>query len=150
MSGVRDETFMRRAIDLARGAAGTTEANPPVGCVIVAKDAVVGEAATAKSGRPHAEEQALAMAGMKARCATAYVTMEPCGARSSGARSCAEALAAAGVARVVYSAGNPDHLSAGRGPETLRAGGVAVESGLLGAETHALYAGFIAAVRGRM
>jgi diaminohydroxyphosphoribosylaminopyrimidine deaminase/5-amino-6-(5-phosphoribosylamino)uracil reductase len=150
MSGAREEAFMRRAIDLARGAAGTTAANPPVGCVIVAEGEVVGEAATAKSGRPHAEEQALAMAGIKARGATAYVTMEPCGARSSGARSCAEALANAGVARVVYAASNPDHLSAGRGPRKLRAGGVAVESGVLAAETHALYAGFIAAVRGRM
>jgi diaminohydroxyphosphoribosylaminopyrimidine deaminase/5-amino-6-(5-phosphoribosylamino)uracil reductase len=138
---------MRRAIDLARLGGGATAPNPAVGCVIVASGQIIGQGATAAGGRPHAEEQALAQAGERARGATAFVTMEPCGARSSGAMSCADRLVNAGVVRVVFSAANPDRLSAGRGPERLRAGGVAVESGLLAAETETLYADFIRSVR---
>jgi diaminohydroxyphosphoribosylaminopyrimidine deaminase/5-amino-6-(5-phosphoribosylamino)uracil reductase len=150
---------MRRAIALARAALGTTAPNPAVGCVIVAGDQIVGQGATAAGdqivgqgataagGRPHAEERALGEAGDKARGATAFVTMEPCGARSCGAAPCADRLAIAGVVRVVFSAANPDPLSAGRGPARLRAGGVTVEGGFLAAETEALYADFIRAVR---
>jgi diaminohydroxyphosphoribosylaminopyrimidine deaminase / 5-amino-6-(5-phosphoribosylamino)uracil reductase len=140
-----DEAFMRRAIDLARTVAGTTGSNPPVGAIIVARDEVVGQGATGVGGRPHAEEQALGHAGGRARGGTAYVTMEPCGERSSGAISCADRLAMAGVARVVFSAANPDPLSAGRGPQRLRAEGVAVESGFLADQTQALYADFVSA-----
>ncbi|MGI8841164.1 MAG: deaminase [Caulobacteraceae bacterium] len=131
---------MRRAIALARAVVGTTAPNPPVGCVIVARGRIVGEGATAAGGRPHAEELALAAAGEGARGATAYVTLEPCGARSCGVASCAERLASEGIARVIYAADNPDALSAGRGPARLRAGGVAVEAGFLAAQTEALYA----------
>ncbi len=138
---------MRRAIALALMAAGTTAPNPPVGCVIASEGRIVGDGATAAGGRPHAEERALAEAGDDALGATAFVTMEPCGARSSGAASCADRLTAAGIARVVYAADNPHDLSAGRGPKRLRAGGVAVEAGFLAAETEALYAGFIGALK---
>lgn len=147
MTVAEDEAFMRRAIALARAAAGATAPNPPVGCVIAAEGRVVGEGATATGGRPHAEERALAAAAGDARGATAYVTMEPCGARSSGAASCAERLAAAGVARVVYAADNPHALSAGAGPGRLRAAGVAVEGGFLAAETRALYERFTRALK---
>ncbi len=138
---------MRRAVALARAAAGTTAPNPPVGCVIAGAGRIVGEGATGAAGRPHAEERALAAAGEKARGATAYVTLEPCGARSSGAASCADRLVAAGIARVIYGSGNPDARSAGRGPERLRAGGVAVEAEFLAAETEALYIDFIRALK---
>ena len=107
---------MRRAVELARRRLGRTGANPSVGCVIVRGETVVAEAATADDGRPHAEEQALAMAGPYAAGATAYVSLEPCGERTSGAASCAERLIAAGIARVVYAADNPDRRSAGQGP----------------------------------
>jgi len=129
-----DVVMMRRAIALACTRAGRTGENPAVGCVIAANGMVVAEAATADGGRPHAEEQAVALAGPAARGAVAYVSLEPCGERSSGAPSCAERLAAAGVARVVYAAANAHPLSAGRGPERLRAAGVAVEGGLLADE----------------
>ena len=138
MTRAADAAFMRRAIALARAVAGTTAPNPPVGCVIVAGGHVVGEGATAVGGRPHAEEQALVQAGAQARGAAAYVTMEPCGARSSGAASCADRLVEAGIARVLYAAENPDALSDGRGPARLRAAGVAVEAGFLAAETGGL------------
>ena len=74
------------AIDLARHRVGMTGANPAVGCVLVRAGELLAAAVTAEGGRPHAEEQALAAAG-EATGATAYVTLEPCGARSCGARS---------------------------------------------------------------
>jgi pyrimidine deaminase RibD-like protein len=136
-----DEAHMRRAITLARARLGTTAENPAVGCVIVAHGQVIAEAATAPGGRPHAEEQALAAAGEGARGATAYVTLEPCGERTSGVASCSERLIAAGVARVVYACDEADHRSNGRGPARLKSAGVPVEAGFLSAEAAPLYAG---------
>ena len=100
---------------------------------------MIAEAATAETGRPHAEEQALAAAGARARGATAFVTLEPCGERSNGTASCAERLIAAGVARVVFACGNSHGLSAGRGPARLRDAGVALEAGFLRDEAAFLY-----------
>ena len=130
---------MRRAIELARARLGRTGENPSVGCVIVQGGVVIAEAATAEGGRPHAEEQALAAAGDRARGADVFVTMEPCGERSSGAASCSERLTTAGVNRVVYACDNSDGLSAGRGPARLRGAGVALEAGFLRAEAAFLY-----------
>lgn len=130
---------MRRALALAAERAGETAPNPAVGCVLVREGRVVGEAATAAGGRPHAEEQALAIAGGQAAGSTAYVTLEPCGARSTpGAVSCAERLAAAGVARVVVGAADPSPFASGRGPERLAAAGVALSDGVLRSEAEAL------------
>jgi len=131
---------MSRAIALAAGRVGLTGENPAVGCVIVKAGAVVGEAATAQGGRPHAEELALEHAGPQARGATAYVTLEPCGERSSGEASCGERLASAGVARVVIAARDGSAFAAGRGVERLRADGIAVEIGFLASRAAALYA----------
>ena len=131
---------MRRAIALAAERVGRTGSNPAVGCVLVKAGRVIAEAATAESGRPHAEEQALAAAGEAARGAVAYVTLEPCGERTSGAASCSERLIAAGVSRVVYGCDEADHRSNGRGPARLRAAGVPVEAGFLATECAPLYA----------
>jgi diaminohydroxyphosphoribosylaminopyrimidine deaminase/5-amino-6-(5-phosphoribosylamino)uracil reductase len=139
-----DEAYLRRAIALAEAARGLTAPNPAVGCVIVRSGEVIGEAATAAGGRPHAEEQALAAAGARARGATAYVTLEPCGARSSGGRSCSELLLAAGVRRVVVSCEDPSPLASGQGAERLQAGGVIVEVGLLETEAAPLYGDWLA------
>ena len=130
---------MRRAIALAAQNVGLTGDNPAVGCVLVKDGAVIAEAATAPGGRPHAEEQALAAAGAAARGAVAYVTLEPCGARSSGAASCAERLAAAGVARVAVACTDASRFASGQGEARLRAAGVTVETGLLADEAAALY-----------
>ncbi|MGZ3369424.1 MAG: bifunctional diaminohydroxyphosphoribosylaminopyrimidine deaminase/5-amino-6-(5-phosphoribosylamino)uracil reductase RibD [Caulobacteraceae bacterium] len=138
----RDERLMRRAIAAAHGMLGRTWPNPVVGCVIAQGDDVLAEIATASGGRPHAEEQALGLAGARARGATAYISLEPCGERSSGAPSCSERLAAAGVARVVIAADNPDPRSAGRGVERLREAGTPVETGFLAAEAEPLYRAF--------
>ncbi|MBT9473431.1 MAG: bifunctional diaminohydroxyphosphoribosylaminopyrimidine deaminase/5-amino-6-(5-phosphoribosylamino)uracil reductase RibD [Phenylobacterium sp.] len=130
---------MRRAIALARTHLGLTADNPSVGCVIVKDGVVVGEGVTAQGGRPHAEEQALEQAGEKARGAVAYVTLEPCGARSSGAASCSERLTASGVAEVVIACEDASALASGQGAERLRAAGVKVRLGVLEAEAASLY-----------
>ncbi|WP_374470697.1 bifunctional diaminohydroxyphosphoribosylaminopyrimidine deaminase/5-amino-6-(5-phosphoribosylamino)uracil reductase RibD [Phenylobacterium sp.] len=137
-----DETHMRRAIALARGNVGATGENPSVGCVIVRGDTVVGEGVTAPGGRPHAEELALGVAGEGARGATAYVTLEPCAVRSSGAPSCSQRLVAAGVARVVIACEDTSVMAAGQGAARLRGAGVEVLAGLLADEAAALYADY--------
>ena len=120
---------MEYASRLGRRALGTTAENPPVGCVIVMDDAIVGVGWTQAGGRPHAETEALAMAGEAARGATAYVTLEPC-AHHGRTGPCAEALVAAGVARVVTAFEDPDLRTAGKGHEILRAAGIEVETGI--------------------
>jgi len=137
-----DEAWMRRAIDLAAKNVGLTGDNPSVGCVIVKDGVVLGEAATAPGGRPHAEEQALRVAGPAACGATAYVTLEPCGERSSGAASCSELLVAAGVARVVVAAQDSSPLASGRGVRRLRGAGVTTDLGLLSNEAAGLYVAY--------
>ena len=137
-----DELFMRRAIALAAANVGRTDENPSVGCVLVKDGMVIAEAATAESGRPHAEEQALEIAGPAAAGATAYVTLEPCAQRSSGAASCSERLVRAGVSRVVVACEDASKFAAGQGASRLEAAGVPVETGLLAAEAAQLYAGY--------
>lgn len=135
-----DSSHMRRAIALALKNLGRTGENPAVGCVVVSDGQVVGEGWTGEGGRPHAEEAALEQAGARARGATAYVTLEPCGERSSGAASCGARLAASGVARVVIACPDASRLAAARGLARLRAAGIAVDLGLLAGEAAALYA----------
>jgi diaminohydroxyphosphoribosylaminopyrimidine deaminase/5-amino-6-(5-phosphoribosylamino)uracil reductase len=135
--GVTDQDFMRRAIAIARPNVGLTDPNPCVGCVIVKGGAIVAEGATAPSGRPHAEEQALEQLGGQARGATAYVTLEPCAERSAGGVACSSRLVRAGVARVVYACEDPSPFASGQGSERLRQAGVQVESGLLAPEAAA-------------
>jgi diaminohydroxyphosphoribosylaminopyrimidine deaminase/5-amino-6-(5-phosphoribosylamino)uracil reductase len=142
VSRTLDEQLMRRAIAAAYARLGRTWPNPVVGCVIARGDEVLVQTTTADGGRPHAEEQALVKIGDAARGATVYVTMEPCGQRSSGAPSCSERLALAGVGRVVIASDNPSPLSAGRGVARLRAAGTQVEVGLLADEAAPLYRAF--------
>jgi pyrimidine deaminase RibD-like protein len=134
-----DLAFMRRAIALAAAQVGHTGANPAVGCVIVRDGVIVGEGATGEGGRPHAEEVALDQAGGQARGAVAYVTLEPCGERTSGAASCSSLLIRQGISRVVIASADASTLAHDRGPHALRAAGVDVESGLLADEASKLY-----------
>ena len=134
-----DQAWMRRAIDLAHANVGRTGDNPSVGCVIVRNGEIVGQGATAEGGRPHAEELALAQADAEAKGATAYVTLEPCAERSSGALSCSQRLVAAGVARVVVACEDASPLAAGRGLKRLAEAGVQLEVGVQAAEAHSLY-----------
>ena len=142
-ASAEDLAHMGRAIDLAVSKMGETWPNPAVGCVIVKDGRVLSEAVTAPGGRPHAEEQAVPAAGPDIAGATAYVTLEPCGARSSGRSSCAHHLATAGVARVVIACLDPSPFASGRGTERLRQAGLAVETGLLGERARVLCEGFL-------
>ena len=137
---------MRTALALARRGLGDTWPNPSVGCVIVRDGRVVGRALTAPSGRPHAEPQALAMAGDLARGATAYVTLEPC-CFHGRTPPCTDALIAAGVARVVIGARDPDPRVNGAGVARLREAGIAVEEGILREEAEEVAAGLTCRVR---
>ncbi|HET9982668.1 MAG TPA: bifunctional diaminohydroxyphosphoribosylaminopyrimidine deaminase/5-amino-6-(5-phosphoribosylamino)uracil reductase RibD [Longimicrobiales bacterium] len=123
-----DAAFMRRALELAERGWGRTWPNPLVGAVLVREGVVVGEGWHAEYGGPHAEAAALAAAGDRARGATAYVTLEPC-AHWGKTPPCADALAAAGVARVVFAAADPSP-HAGGGAERLRRAGVEVAAGV--------------------
>lgn len=121
---------MGRALALAGLNQGLTGPNPSVGCVIVdAAGHIAGEGVTGQSGRPHAEEIALDEAGGRAQGATAYVTLEPCRERSSGAASCSAKLVSAGIARVVVAIEDP-HPTAKDGIRVLREAGVRVDIGL--------------------
>jgi diaminohydroxyphosphoribosylaminopyrimidine deaminase / 5-amino-6-(5-phosphoribosylamino)uracil reductase len=127
---------MRRALQLA--AAGPwPDANPRVGCVLVAPDGtVVGEGFHHGAGTPHAEVEALRSAGDAARGATAYVTLEPC-SHTGRTGPCSEALLRAGVVRVVFAQSDPNVDAAG-GAELLHAAGVQVTGGVLADEAAAL------------
>lgn len=140
MTDARDEEFMRRALALAERGWGQTAPNPMVGAVIVADGEIVGEGWHEMYGRAHAETNALALAGSRARGATAYVSLEPCN-HTGKTPPCANALVAAGVARVVIAARDPGTESGG-GAETLRAAGIEVETGLLESEARELNAPF--------
>lgn len=117
---------LERALELAERGRGTTVPNPVVGAVLVREGEVVGEGWHERAGGPHAEAVALAAAGERARGATLYVTLEPC-AHHGRTPPCADALVAAGVARVVAAAGDPDPRTDGAGFERLRAAGVEIE-----------------------
>jgi diaminohydroxyphosphoribosylaminopyrimidine deaminase/5-amino-6-(5-phosphoribosylamino)uracil reductase len=140
-----DRHFMQSALALAGRGLGNVWPNPSVGCVIVKHGIVVGRGWTQPGGRPHAETEALARAGEAARGATAYVTLEPC-SHHGQTPPCADALVAAGVARVVVAIGDPDERVAGQGLERLRNADIAVESGVLAEAATALNLGFLTRV----
>lgn len=146
MSRRNDRRKMGEALALARLNQGLTGENPSVGCVILdASGHIIGAGVTGHGGRPHAEEVALAEAGDRARGGTAFVTLEPCRQRSTGADGCATRLKDAGLARVVCAIADP-HPSGTGGIRALRAAGARVEVGLKRREAARLYRSFFAAV----
>ncbi len=130
------------AISLAGRGRGRTAPNPNVGCIIVREGRVIGRGVTQPGGRPHAEAQALAMAG-NVEGATAYVTLEPCAHISKRGPACADLLAAAGPARVVVALTDPDPRTNGRGIACLAAAGIAVTTGVATEEARRSMAGFL-------
>ncbi len=138
----RHQPYMARALELARHGLYTTTPNPRVGCVIVRDGAVVGEGWHARAGEAHAEVLALREAAGRARGATAYVTLEPC-AHHGRTPPCCEALASAGVSRVIAAMEDPNPLVAGRGFAVLRAANIAVETGPMAHEARELNIGFV-------
>jgi len=135
-----DHAMMRRALALAEEGLYTATPNPRVGCVLAKDETIVGEGWHERRGEPHAEANALAAAGSAARGATAYVSLEPCNHQGK-TPACAEALARAGVARVVAAVRDPNPL-ARHGGETLAAAGVRFEDGLMEEEARELNIGF--------
>lgn len=137
--------WMRVALDAAARAVGVAEPNPRVGCVLVGIDGrQIGAGHTQAVGGPHAEIMALRDAQARGHAttgATAYVTLEPC-PHQGRTGPCCEALAAAGVRRVVASIADPNPLVAGQGFGYLRAAGVEVAVGPGAAESRELNIGF--------
>jgi diaminohydroxyphosphoribosylaminopyrimidine deaminase/5-amino-6-(5-phosphoribosylamino)uracil reductase len=144
-----DAAHMQAALALARRGLGETAPNPSVGCVIVKDGHVLGRGRTGTGGRPHAEVDALAMAGAAARGATAYVTLEPCN-HTGKTPPCTEALVQAGIARVVIGALDPNPKVNGAGIARLRAAGIAVSTGVLEEQARSVISGFaMVMVQGR-
>ncbi|WP_421415482.1 bifunctional diaminohydroxyphosphoribosylaminopyrimidine deaminase/5-amino-6-(5-phosphoribosylamino)uracil reductase RibD [Serratia plymuthica] len=141
-----DEFYMARAFELARLGRFTTAPNPNVGCVIVRDGEIVGEGYHLRAGEPHAEVHALRMAGGRARGATAYVTLEPC-SHHGRTPPCADALVAAGVARVVAAMQDPNPEVAGRGLYKLQQAGIDVRHGLMLSDAEAVNPGFLKRMR---
>src|SRR5215471_4625830 len=137
-----DERFMRLALTLGRRNLGRTWPNPAVGAVIVKDGAIVGRGWTQQGGRPHAEVEALRHAKKAAEGATIYVTLEPC-AHQGKSPPCADAIARAGIVRVVSALEDPNPEVAGKGHERLRAKGIAVDIGLGADEARFIHAGHI-------
>lgn len=133
---------MQRALSLAEHGLSTTHPNPRVGCVIVQQGEVVGEGFHRIAGDPHAEVNALKVAGEAAKNADVYVTLEPC-CHHGKTPPCTDALINAGVRRVVVAMRDPNPLVEGGGFARLINHGIQVEYGLLEEQARWLNRGFI-------
>lgn len=141
-----DSYWMRLALSVSKQSQGRTAENPPVGCVVLNKDGqVVGQGATAVGGRPHAETQALSMAGTAARHGTVYVTLEPC-AHTGKTPPCADALIKAGIKRCVIASPDPDTRVNGLGSSRLQEAGIDVTIGILRDEAERILSGFLSRI----
>lgn len=146
MTEAADRRFMALALSLGRRGQGRVWPWPSVGCVIVQGGRIVGRGCSDAGRVMHAETVALEQAGAAARGATVYVTLEPC-SHHGRTPPCADALVAAGVARVVAAMEDPNPQVAGAGLARLKAAGIAVETGLCAAEAAEDHAGFLMRLR---
>src|SRR4030081_1244492 len=140
------QRFMQLALALGRRGQGRTWPNPAVGALVVRDGVIVGRGWTQAGGRPHAEPEALRRAGEAARGATLYVTLEPC-SHIGKSPPCADAVIAAGIARVVSAIEDPNPEVAGQGHARLRAAGITVDIGLGALEAGHDHAGHFRRVR---
>src|SRR6266566_5264601 len=146
MSSAEDARFMALALALGRRGLGRTWPNPAVGAVVTKDGVIVGRGWTQPGGRPHAETEALGRAGKAARGATLYVSLEPC-SHHGKSPPCADAIIAAGIARVVSALEDPNPKVAGQGHARLALHGLYVETGI-GCEAALLaHAGHIRRIR---
>jgi diaminohydroxyphosphoribosylaminopyrimidine deaminase / 5-amino-6-(5-phosphoribosylamino)uracil reductase len=145
-SKAADLRFMELALVLGRRGLGRSSPNPAVGAVVVKDGVIIGRGWTQPGGRPHAEPVALGQAGEAARGATLYVTLEPC-SHVGKSPPCADAIIAAGIARVVSAIEDPNPEVAGQGHARLRDAGIAVETGLCAAEAARDHAGHFRRIR---
>jgi diaminohydroxyphosphoribosylaminopyrimidine deaminase / 5-amino-6-(5-phosphoribosylamino)uracil reductase len=146
--GAFDHAMMRRALDLAARGLYTTTPNPRVGCVVTAREEILGEGWHEKAGGPHAEVVALENAGARAAGATVYVSLEPCN-HHGRTPPCVELLVEKKVKRVVAAMRDPNPQAA-HGGEALAAAGIRFEHGLMEAQARELNIGFVSRMtRGR-
>lgn len=143
-----DLRYMQLALTLGRRGQGRTWPNPAVGAVVVKDGVIIGRGWTQPGGRPHAEPVALAQAGEAARGATLYVTLEPC-SHFGKSPPCADAIVAAGIARVVAAIEDPNPDVAGQGHARLRAAGIKVDVGLCADQAARDHAGHFRRIRDR-
>src|SRR3954468_24610608 len=141
-----EQSFMRRALELAARGRGSVEPNPMVGCVIVQNGRIIGDGHHQQFGGPHAEREALKACRESPRGASVYVNLEPCCHTDKKTPPCVPALIEAGVARVVVGCLDPNPQVSGRGVEALRAAGIEVSVGLLESEAKQLNAAFFAVI----
>jgi diaminohydroxyphosphoribosylaminopyrimidine deaminase/5-amino-6-(5-phosphoribosylamino)uracil reductase len=141
-----DSLLMSRALELAGRGLGCVEPNPMVGCVLIRHGMVVGEGYHRQFGGPHAEIEALRIAGERARGSTAYVTLEPC-CHTGKTGPCTRALIEAGVVRVIAAMRDPFPRVAGGGFAELNAAGIVVEEGLLAEHATLLNAAYLKRLR---
>lgn len=126
-ANAEDQRWLSAAASLAARGRPLSRPNPAVGAIVVKDGRVVARGWTRAGGRPHAEAEALAMAGDAALGATLYVSLEPCAHRSQRGPACADLVAASGLARVVIGCGDPDPRTAGAGAARIAAAGIAVD-----------------------
>ncbi len=136
-----DHKYMSRSLQLARRGLYTTDPNPRVGCILVKNNNVLAEAWHEYAGGPHAEINAIQLAGDNAKDTDCFVTLEPC-AHTGKTPPCTEALIKAGVKRVVAATTDPNPLVAGQGLKALEAAGIKTEVGLMQSQAQALNPGF--------
>lgn len=132
---------MQYALRLGARHAGLTAQNPAVGCVLVNNGHVVGVGYTQIGGRPHAETEAIAMAGELCRGATAYVTLEPC-ANVGNTPSCANALIQSGIAICYIATTDCDNRTNGQGIKMLKNAGISVHVGVCEQQAQQNHKGF--------
>ena len=143
--GTNDESWMARALELAQLGWGQVSPNPLVGAVVVKDHVAVGEGAHRRFGSAHAEVEALATAGERARGATMYVTLEPCNHQGK-TPPCVDAIIRAAVARVVIAVRDPNPAASG-GVERLQAAGIRVDVGVLADDAAEVNAAFLHSFR---
>jgi len=139
---VQDHQYMALALQLAKKAQYTARPNPMVGCVIVKDGQIIGQGWHESFGQAHAEINALNEAGVKAKNATCYVTLEPC-SHIGKTGACAKALIEAGISRVITAMQDPNPQVSGKGFKLLENAGIKVKSGLLEQQARELNRGFI-------
>lgn len=132
-----DEKWMGMAVGLAKRAGNSTRPNPRVGAVVVKNNKIVGKGFHRKAGGDHAEVEALRKAGVQAKGANLYVTLEPC---STHGRTppCTDRIVASGVREVIYGAGDVDRRNAGGAGRILSRKKIRVVKGILRKECEKL------------
>jgi len=138
----QDHRYMALALQLAKKGQYTARPNPMVGCVIVKDEQIIGQGWHESFGQAHAEINALNQAGVKAKNAICYVTLEPC-SHIGKTGACAKALIEAGISKVITAMQDPNPQVSGKGFKLLEDAGIKIQSGLFEQQARELNRGFI-------